>query len=78
MDTAPRAELPSGDFTYTIVIGGTVATYDELVEIVAGWELHPGAEILGASLSKSPPLGMLPYTVPEDGHARLGKTPREP
>jgi hypothetical protein len=73
-----RAELPAGDFTYTIVIGGTVATYEELVDLVAQWELHPGAQILGASMSKSPPLGLLPYTVPESGHARLDALPREP
>jgi hypothetical protein len=73
-----RAELPPGDFVYTIVIGGTVATYDELVDLVAEWELHPGAQILGATMSKSPPLGTLPYTVPEDRHPRLDATPREP
>jgi hypothetical protein len=73
-----RAELPAGDFTYAVVIGGTVATYEELVDLVAQWELHPGAQIIGATMSKSPPLGTMPYTVPPDGHARLGATPREP
>jgi hypothetical protein len=73
-----RAELPAGDFTYTIVIGGTVATYEELVDLVAQWELHPGAQILGATMAKSPPLGTLPYEVPEDRHPRLDATPREP
>jgi hypothetical protein len=72
-----KAELPPGDFTYTIVIGGTVATYEELVDLVSQWELHPGATIIGATMSKSPPLGTIPYTVPPDGHARLGDVPRD-
>jgi hypothetical protein len=78
MATEPRAELPAGDFTYAIVIGGTVANYEELVDLVAEWELHPGAQIIGATMSKSPPLGTMPYTVPEDRHPRLDATPREP
>jgi hypothetical protein len=59
------------EYTYTVVISGQVESFDRLLEMVEGWTLHEGAQIVNATLSKSPPVGLLPYTVPPDGHARL-------